>query len=311
MVLYEELKQSFCVPDAWNKWSAYRNTLTNYLIRFVEEEAVPLRVLSGMYQDVVLPTLAVVGAGECNDLDIEKLLPYFSKIVLMDRDETALDRAMKKIDNPRKGIVEKQVLSFTGISEPEMRNFTQALQEYLKVVQGSITTESFSSYAMEYVKAQYERKRRIELPQQTYDYVWCFGVHSQLQGLYGYIYQVFMRYLQEFHLQGEMDEEDAFYELLRDENRKMIPRMNDWLMKITKKCCVIGNEWDLIDNPKQEYLLCEYPSHAIEGAYQSICDIRARGLEVEEKMILWPFHKDKHIYYEVLIQQIEIEEEII
>ena len=75
MGIYEQMKKNFIMADAYEDWSAYRNTLTDYLIGLADGEEIPLNITRHMYEEISLPTLAIIGAGRLNDLDLQRLLP--------------------------------------------------------------------------------------------------------------------------------------------------------------------------------------------------------------------------------------------
>lgn len=305
MGIYEQMKKNFIIADAYEDWSAYRNTLTDYLIGLADGEEIPLNVTRHMYEEISLPTLAIIGAGRLNDLDLQRLLPYFSHITLMDMDSEVMEASVPEIESAK---VDTQIFSLTGIYDEDYKVFAEKLQRYLQEEGGRMTPESFCKYAMDCVKEQYRNKSIPEY--RTYDYVWCFGVHSQLQGMYGYIYQTFLSYLCQEQFEEEEEVKLPFLNLLKEYNRQLIPAANDTLLRMARKTCIIGNEWDVIERPEELYRMKEVPDCAIEGAYGAITDIRKRDIAVLEKLLLWPFDVKRAIYYEMLIQQIDRTKEV-
>ena len=69
--LYDQLKELTNIPGAYDKWQQYRRELTDIII----EECPSGSVL-------------IVGAGQCNDIDIAKISRHFEKVTLFDRESS-------------------------------------------------------------------------------------------------------------------------------------------------------------------------------------------------------------------------------
>lgn len=307
MSIFQDIKKSFRIEEAFDNWVNYRNTLTDYLIGLADGENVPLYFPKDILKEMQLPTLAIVGAGECNDIDLKRILPYFSKIALIDMDEEAMKGALCKYGLYNCDTIIVKPISLTGISNAAYEGFTDALIDYLQEVKEVITPKSFEDFAVKRLREQYENLKKPTGSKDLgkYDYVWCFGLHSQIQSLYGYIYHCFLLNLKHSLFQGQVLQDERFMDCLRDMNTLMIPEINNILLSMTKRMCVIGNEWDTLSDPKEAYYVDIQPANPIEGAYQGIMDIRNRDYNINESMIMWPFDKERNIYYEMLIQTID------
>ena len=77
MHLYEQIKSHFIIPDAYSDWSDYRNHLTRMIIESTNQVSLPLSFHQGMTDRDLLPTLLILGAGACNDLNLADLSPHF------------------------------------------------------------------------------------------------------------------------------------------------------------------------------------------------------------------------------------------
>ena len=62
-VVWEELEKSTNIAGAYKRWESYRKQLTAYIIEEVE----------------IGDTIAIIGAGECNDIDLSKLKRIVTK----------------------------------------------------------------------------------------------------------------------------------------------------------------------------------------------------------------------------------------
>ena len=289
MGLYQELKSHFYLQNAYKDWENYRNTLTNYLIQEVDQIEIPLSSLESMTEEA-LPTLAILGAGACNDIDLRKLEPYFSKITLIDNDFKALQQALNTYQLDNNCTFELCHRSINGIMEENYQNFCEELQFFLRESEKPITANSFTDFAISLLDTYYGEADscRLELGLNSYDYIWCFGVHSQLQSMFSYIFHTFSMHLNQGILQGDECDEIVFSNRLKLENQRFIAPFHDMLLKATKKTLFIGNE-----------------QGSIEGAYQAIIDIQNRNLDLTEGVVMWPFHPTQNISYEMLVQKIK------
>lgn len=297
MKLYDEIKSHFSLPDAYNSWKHYRNTLTQYLISQTDQVSLPLSFHADMHSSELLPTLAIIGAGACNDLDLAYIVPHFSKITLIDNDEAAMQQALKRYQLAHDTSIHLFPASLNGITDSDYQQFCEALQTYIQLNHLSLTPEDFEAFALSQIENIFQKNKQAAIPlaPAAYDYIWCFGVHSQLQAMFSYIYHVFMINLQNTLFQDTTVFREAFSNRLKKENDSFIPRFHDILLNSAKKAVFIGCEQKRLEN--------ESP---VEGAYQAIQDLRSRNLSLTESIILWNFYPAGSISYEMLIQKINL-----
>jgi hypothetical protein len=81
-----EAKANRSTAQQWERFSEHRGRLTNLLVESVSDD-VSSR-----------PVLGVLGAGNTNDLDLARLLRSYAEIHLFDLDESALARAVARLD---------------------------------------------------------------------------------------------------------------------------------------------------------------------------------------------------------------------
>lgn len=295
MNLYDEIKSHFTLPNAFADWTNYRSTLTDYLIAQTDEITLPLSFSPDMCQSELLPTLAIIGAGACNDLNLQTLSPHFSKITLIDYDCTAMKQALSTYHLENSPVIELLPISLNGLNDSDYRIFCEQLQIFITNFSSSITPENFDKYALSLLDFYYDKSRQTTISHlpASYDYIWCFGVHSQLQTMFSYIYHTFIINLTTVFSKQISVSDSSFTKRLKEENDFFIPHFHDILLSGAKKALFIGCE--------QRRLGYEGP---IEGAYQGIQDIRNRNLSLTESMILWPFHPAQNVSYEMLIQKV-------
>lgn len=297
MKLYDQIKSHFLLPEAYTDWTHYRDTLTHYLIAQTDLISLPLSFHASMKRSEMLPTLAIIGAGACNDIDLSRISPHFSKITLLDSDETAIKKALDTYHLEHSASICPLPVSLNGITDSDYQQFCDSLQAYIRLNHLSFTPEEFETFTLSQIEHIFQKSSQTAIPlaPASYDYIWCFGVHSQLLAMFSYIYHVFTVNLQHMFFQDVSISEKAFSERLKKENNSFIPRLHDALLASAKKAVFIGCE--------QKRSGQDTP---IEGACQAIHDLRTRNLSLTESTILWNFYPAGGISYEMLIQKITL-----
>lgn len=308
MTLYNEIKQHFHIPNAFTDWEPYRNTLTDYLICQTDTLDVPLHFTCGMTENKIQPSLLVIGAGTCNDLDVAKLIPHFSNITLLDSDRTSLESAIANYHLEHADTVTLLTESLNGLNDRDYHTFCEHLSDFLrhKQLSGSpVSPETFETYACSLLKESLSgcARHNIPLPEKSYDFIWCFGVHSQLLSMFSYIYQVFKLNLQKMYLDFADTTPTVFENILKEENNRFIPILHDAILQCARQKVFIGLEANR-KLPADTGL--SFDSTPIEGAYQGIMDLQSRKLNLRESSIFWPFCPDDNLYYQMQIEEITL-----
>lgn len=288
MSLYDEIKSHFILPDAFEDWKDYRTMLTDYLIAQTDSISLPLSFCPDMQPSDLLPTLAVLGAGSCNDLDLERLCPHFSRITLIDNQTAPMQTALHTYHLEHSPVIECVTASLNGLEDSDYQDFCEALQFFVRAQQQTITPERFETFAMSLIDSH--SNRQVPLAPASYDYIWCFGVHSQLQAMYSYIYHVFEVNLKHTLFQNIEWNSHAFYDRLKEASNILIPRLHDALFASANTAVILGLEQK---RPGAE--------GAIEGAWQGIEDILQRELPYTEHSAIWPFCPARKLSYEMRI----------
>ena len=209
--IYERFLQRSSRDDEFNDWAGYRAELTDYIIR---------KTAPGS-------SLLILGAGKCNDLDLQKLAEHCGSITLSDyRPETAeeafrqyglepseqLEPAQLESAAPSEQLEPVQLESavpsarlrfacadYVGITDEDYIEYTAKLlgiMQRLGDMTGSSLEEITGPQLIELrqtLEQIYERNAayRIDLGGETYDYAVVAGVHSQLnnsfRGLFQYV----------------------------------------------------------------------------------------------------------------------------
>lgn len=109
--MLKKLIESEITDSLYGEWSAYREAATDFILKSIEDyyikEALTRDRLLRIGRDYDIeraimeqgfkPTLAIWGAGGCNDMDLPRLAKYF-KLILIDRDTEILEHARERFD---------------------------------------------------------------------------------------------------------------------------------------------------------------------------------------------------------------------
>ncbi|MDE6434545.1 MAG: hypothetical protein K2L07_09985 [Lachnospiraceae bacterium] len=311
MTLYEEIKQHFHIPTAFQDWTDYRNVLTDYLIKQTEHFLIPLCFTPSMEQKEMQPTLLIIGAGACNDLDLSRILPHFSHITLLDNNQSAMEAAVSNYHLEHHDSIRLCVNSLNGLTDEDYRLFCRQLSKYLRFQQTNgiaITQKDFDHTACAFLKQilkKYEHYT-IPLPVKAYDFVWCFGVHSQLQAMFSYIYHVFYTNLLNMYPDFSAEQTTEFENLLKKENDRFIPIFHDTLLQCARQKAFIGLEACRTLPADAGFSPSPIDETPIEGACQGIMDLQNRTLNRGKWSVLWPFHPARNLYYQMQIEEITL-----
>ncbi len=295
MTLYEQIKNNFILPNAYNDWKAYRQILSQYIIDESNQVMLPLTFRANTDPDHLLPSLAILGAGPCNDIDLHKLISHFSKITLMDYDTNAMQKALETYRLKDCPYIECKNISFTGFDDFHYEYFCNSLQAYIRYNQKHMTITDFEDYALslleDFLKDMKDNITQLE--QEEYDYICCIGLHSQLYSMFAYIYHAFDINLRQQLFTNATESSSRFTKRLTQEIEHFIPRFHDALLTCAKQSVFLGLEEQRTDNPE-----------AIEGAHQAIADIKRRALTTKATTMTWPFLPSEDICYKMLLLKI-------
>lgn len=170
--LYAAWRASCVVPDAWEDWRGYRRQVTDYVL----ENSLPGT------------TLAIFGAGRCNDLELERLLGHFSQVTLLDLDEEAmLEAAGRCAADGGAGSAARLHLctvDFVGLCPEDYIRFADVLLRRLSR-KGAVDGELPIPTPLEFLHDMHKKSKShtLALPEPSYDYTIALGVHSQLGNL--------------------------------------------------------------------------------------------------------------------------------
>lgn len=278
MNVIEEIKREFEIPGAFENWAAYRKEVTDLILE------------SG-----ARGSIALFGIGPANDIDLRRLRERFGRIMLIDLDRESMERGLVRYGLQHCPKVELWDTSLSGVTMEDVAAFFETL--YNQVVQGgrTLTEAAFmemSLAALEQIRRKVVSSRealRAKLPAEHYDMVVSVGLHSQFWSILSYSWLTLAGNVEE-QILGHAMNHDPFFEALRAIDDAFIPLLNEVLLSMGDRAIIAVEENE---------------AHPVEGAFQSLQDIRQRYPEVQEKRLHWPFRPEEGKSYEMLFQIID------
>lgn len=275
MNVIEEIKREFEIPGAFESWAAYRKEVTDLILE------------SG-----ARGSIALFGIGPANDIDLRRLRERFGRIMLIDLDRESMERGLVRYGLQHCPKVELWDTSLSGVTMEDVAAFFETL--YNQVVQsGRTLTEAafmeMSLAALEQIRQKVFTSRealRAKLPAEHYDLVVSVGLHSQFWSILSYSWLTLAGNVEE-QLLGHAMNHDPFFETLRAIDDAFIPLLNEVLLSMGDRAIIAVEEDE---------------AHPVEGAFQSLQDIRQCYPEVQEKRLHWPFRPEDEKSYEMLFQ---------
>ena len=268
--IYDKLLEFQKLPDAFTDWQEYRSALADYLLA---------KTPSGS-------SLAIFGAGRCNDMDLSRFIRHFSSITLIDADYSAMQEALRRYrlaDHPQ---IQIELADFTGISPSDYRSFGDELSSLLNVYGAGTDIHVLADYALFKLDKFYAAaaSHTPVFGVNAFDYSVCFGVHSQINNMAAWIWSAFASNL------GTND--PAVEQRIIRANDELIPRLNTAILAATKNLAFFGNE-----------LSGTAALGTIQGACQCITDLKSRNCLLGQALIPWPFDPAHRLTYQMLIQE--------
>ena len=314
MNVIDEIKKEFEIPGAFESWAAYREQVTDLILASASQpDLIQEASLQTSIQDVersqrAMPTsdtkatgsIALFGIGPANDIDLRRLSERFGRITLIDLDRESMERGLVRYGLQHCPKVELWDTSLSGVTMEDVAAFFETL--YGQVVQSvrTLTEAAFmkiSLSALRQIRHKVVSSRealRANLPAEHYDMVVSVGLHSQFWSILSYSWLTLAGNVEE-QILGHVMNYDPFFETLRSIDDVFIPMLNEVMLSMGDRAIIAVEEDE---------------AHPVEGAFQSMQDIRQRYPDVQEKRLHWPFRPEEGKSYEMLFQiigQTEVE----
>ena len=314
MNVIDEIKKEFEIPGAFESWALYREQVTDLILASVSQpdllqEASPQTSIQAVEcSRRPMPTsgtkatgsIALFGIGPANDIDLRRLSERFERITLIDLDREGMERGLVRYGLQHCPKVALWDTSLSGVTMEDVAAFFETLYDQV-VRSGQALTEAafmeMSQAALEQIRRKVFATRevlRARLPKEHYDLVVSVGLHSQFWSILSYSWLTLAGNVEE-QILGHAMNHDPFFEALRAIDDQFIPVLNEVMLSMGDRAIIAVEEDE---------------AHPVEGAFQSMQDIRQRYPDVQEKRLHWPFRPEEGKSYEMLFQiigQTEVE----
>ncbi|MDD7177807.1 MAG: hypothetical protein SPG09_07900 [Lachnospiraceae bacterium] len=268
MTVYDALEKRHVMPRAWDDWADYRRAWSDWIIAHCKWDT----------------SILIVGAGACNDYDLEHFTKFFGKVLLLDMDEASMQEAKKRVPVAHRDKIQLFTGDFLGITPQAYQEFCRKIQEEINH-RGKLTDiTELAQMALLLVEKLYadakKNREKLTLPQA--DYVAVSGVHSQVNHMLPWIWQAYMQAL------GQREE--MIFQRISQENARIMHEMNDKLLVAAGQKLFVAAEKARVGVPG-----------GVEGAWQALEDLKKRA-EVpiaDSKKFAWGYDLRQNMIYEM------------
>ena len=309
MNVIDEIKKEFEIPNAFENWATYREKVTDTILESASprkrmEETVRQASMQGTERSPrAMSTLdmkssgsiALFGIGPANDIDLGRISERFEQITLIDLERESMERGLVRYGLQHCPKIQLWNTSLSGVTMQDVETFFETLYEMVVKNGRALTETTFmkkSLAALEKIRRKVYASRealRAQLPTEHYDMVVSVGLHSQFWSILSYSWLTLAGNVEE-QILGHAMNHDPFFEALRSIDDLFIPILNEVMLSMGDRAIIAVEEDE---------------AHPVEGAFQSMQDIRQRYPDVQEKRLHWPFRPEEGKSYEMLFQIIE------
>lgn len=268
MTVYDALEKRHVMPRAWDDWADYRKAWSDWIIAHCKWDT----------------SILIVGAGACNDYDLDHFTKFFGKVLLFDMDEASMQEAKKRVPVARRDKIQLFTGDFLGITPQAYQEFCREIQEEINH-RGKLTDiTELAQTALPLVEKLYtdakKNREKLTLPQA--DYVAVSGVHSQVNHMLPWIWQAYMQAL------GQREE--MIFQRISQENARIMHEMNDKLLAAAGQKLFAAAEKARVGVPG-----------GVEGAWQALEDLKKRADVpiADSKKFAWGYDLRQNMIYEM------------
>ena len=276
------------MKNAYNDWADYRRIFTDYIINNSDRD------LSFNESDNLrkINSIAIIGAGRCNDIDLARLAELFDEITLIDIDNAALEECISLQAESVKEKIKTDIISINGLYENDTEVFCNELLSYVRKSGRALNEGLYGQNHDELKKKTVEGIKILSerLPEKSFDVVVCNGVYSQLLSMYSFFIRSVSQSISDELGIDVSDINKTIEKKLSNINAESVPDINKVLTAAAKKMIVFGNEFS--ENNK------------VEGAAVCIDDIR-KNYKPDEIIMKWNFNSRENKSYNMLVQKIK------
>lgn len=274
MNIYDQLRNLQVINNAYNEWQNYRNELTEVIIRYAQGNK----------------SIAIFGAGRCNDIDLKRLSAYFHEVILFDKDQGAMKEGLYQQEVGTTPNIKMQVTDFVGIDEVDYRVYADTLISEIRKKGMGTSCHELAEVALDQLEALYIKAMDTPIcfGTRAYDCAVAVGVHSQLISMLEWIWSIMLQTIK----QEEVSVRNKIIEM----NDAFVTRFNNAVIEGARNKIIIGCEEARLGK-----------EGSVQGAVQALYDLKRRHAKgeiniCETMKITWPFHRSQGIEYRVSLQ---------
>lgn len=271
MTVYDALEKRHVMPRAWDDWADYRKQWSDWIIRYSKRDT----------------SILIVGAGACNDYDLEHFSKFYGKIYLFDLEEQPMQEGLRRVPAARRKKFKLLTGDFLGIQPQQYQSFCVKVQGAINRHGKGIDLGALAEYALPMVEEMYtfSRAQRKKLVLPWADYVAVAGVHSQVNHMLPWIWEAYM--------QAIAQREGTLFQRIAQENSLLMEELNDKLLASAGRRLFVAAEKSRAGVPG-----------GVEGAHQALGDLKRRVdgknlLLTDSRTAPWPFDLRQGMIYEM------------
>lgn len=228
-----DVNNSGSLDGKYKRWHTYRTQVSEFIMESISSKQ-------------NLGSIIVLGAGECNDIDLKFLLSNFDKVVLTDTDISGINNGIKRqrlnADEEKK--IEVEQVEYTGL---EFVGFFDMLSTMVSNGAAADEVISFIQNALKTVVPF----NVLRSHKNRFDYVLSCPIYTQLVYTQA---QVLMKVLTELTLYNE-EEIQSIDETFKEHMPRVIENYNDILISVASKDAIITVLTDIVEVQGQKELL--------------------------------------------------------
>lgn len=177
--IFQKIVENYTIQNAYENWADYRKRVTDYLIKYTQQGK----------------TIAILGVGESNDIDLKRLYEHTGNLTLVDKNQVGMTSALKKYaleDAPNIELVQKD---FVGISDAEYKDIIGICLHDMKEMGQSFSPLTTAPKVIKKMDEFYSKvnSKDVELGIEQHDYVVAIGVASQLNSFIEHVWSIFLQ----------------------------------------------------------------------------------------------------------------------
>lgn len=274
MNIYDQLRNLQVINNAYNEWENYRYELTEVIIRYAQDNK----------------SIAIFGAGRCNDIDLKRLSACFNEVILFDKDQEAMKEALYQQKVGTMPNIKMKVTDFVGIDDVDYRVYVDILISEIRKKGMGTSCHTLAEVALNQLEVLYTKAMDtpIHFGTQAYDCAVVVGVHSQLISMLEWIWSIMLQMIKQ--------EETSVRNKIIEMNEAFVVRFNNAVIEGTRNKIIMGCEEARVGK-----------EGTVQGAVQALYDLKRRHAKgeiniCEAMKITWPFHRSQGIEYRIFLQ---------